>query len=153
MTFFRQTVKTAIAACVLLTSAKGDDQGYTLNVVPFMSLQAMRGPDFAIHPQTPANVVLSTSRWRARSSSPTGSTVTFETNHAFRNTTDPTIKRDAVLRLTQLQVPPTGGWAIAVTEDQTNYAGGDEVTTVSMSSSGAGMQMVRMEVEFITGEL
>lgn len=149
----RHILSVFAAFCTVVTSTSADDQNYTLNVIPFMSLEALRGPNFAEHPLTADNVVLSDSRWRARSSSTTGSTVTFETNHSFWNTTAPEIKRDAILRLTRLQGPPTGGWTITVAEDQTDYASGDEVASVSMASVGPGMQMVRMEVEFITGNL
>ena len=153
MKWNRYILSVIAASGALVTSTDADDQNYTLKVIPFMSLEALRGPDFAEHPLTADNVVLSNSRWRARSSSSTGSTVTFETNHSFWNTTIPGNKRDAILRLTRLQGPPTGGWSIAVAQDQTNYASGDEVASVSMASVGPGMQMVRMEVEFITGNL
>ena len=133
MKLLRHNPGVVAVACLLLNSATADDLGFTVNVVPFMSLEAMRGPTFATHPMTPANVVLANSRWRARSSSPTGSTVTFETNHSFWNASDSSFKRDAILRLTQLQGPPTGGWSITVAEDQTNYISGDETATVSMT--------------------
>lgn len=147
------TAVATIAIFAMVPASGSDNLTYTLNAIPFMSLEALRGPAFAEHPLTSDNVVLSNSRWRARSSSNTGSTVTFETNHSFWNDAEPSVKRDAILRLTRLQGPRTGGWSIAVAEDQTNYASGDEVATVSMSSTAAGMQMVRMEVEFITGDV
>ena len=43
-----------------------------------------------------------------------------------------------------------GGWTITVAQDQTDDAAGNEV---SMPSTKAGMQTVRMEVEFTTGDL
>ena len=79
--------------------------------------------------------------------------MTFQTDHAFRNLAAPAYKRDAILRLTRLQGPKKGGWTITVAQDQTDYAAGNEVATVSMSSTKDGMQIVRMEVEFITGNL
>lgn len=150
-------LKILVALSVVLLWAKQSvaqvEFSFGVDVLPFMSLEALRGPTSAVHPLTNANVVLSDSRWRARSSSSTGSTVTFATNHSFWNTTDGATKRDAILRLTRLQGPPTGGWNIDVAQDQTDYTNGDEVATVAMSSMAPGMQMARMEVEFVTGDL
>ena len=155
LSVMRQFIRILAVVCSFAASSVGaqDSTDYTVVVPAAMSLEALRGPAVAVHPLTTANVVLTDSRWRARSSSPTGSTVVFQTDHSFWNQEDPAFKRDAIIRLTQLQGPPQGGWTINVAQDQTNYAGGDEVATVSMSSTAAGMQMVRMEVEFITGDL
>lgn len=146
-----------VTSVVLLWAQQGVAQqvqfSFGVNVLPFMSLEALRGPASATHPLTADNVVLADSRWRARSSSATGSTVTFATNHSFWNTTDGTTKRDAILRLTRLQGPRSGGWEIDIAQDQTDYANGDEVATVTMSSTAPGMQVARMEVEFVTGDL
>lgn len=147
-------------ACLIVTfsaitqTAFGQNQAdYSVFIPASMSLEAMRPPDSATHPMTPANVVLSDSRWRARSSSTTGSTVTFRTDHSFWNLDGSGYKRDAIVRLTRLQGPPHGNWTIDVAQDQTDYANGDEVAQVTMSSTAPGMQMVRMEVEFVTGDL
>lgn len=135
------------------TGSAQETSVFAVSVVPFMSLEALRGPTSADHPLTPGNVVLADSRWRARSSSATGSTVTFETSHSFWNTTDGITKRDAILRLTRLQGPPAGGWNIDVAQAQTDFGNGNEVATVIMSSTAPGMQMARLEVEFVTGDV
>lgn len=133
--------------------AQSGDNFYTLSVPPFMSLTPLRGPQFRRHPNTSANVVFNNSLWWARTASSTGSTVTFATDTPFQHTTNPRYQRDARLRLPRMFVSPGAGWQFDTQVDQTDYAAGDDIAMVQVSSTGPGVALIFLEVTFITGDV
>jgi hypothetical protein len=118
-----------------------------------MEIRAMGGAKAATHPMTAANVTFVDERWQARTSSGTGSTVRFTTDHAFRHLTDASYKRDAQLRLKRLTGSSNSGWKFDTVTDTTNYAIGDETATVQVSCTAPGVANIWMDVTFITGSL
>lgn len=50
-------------------------------------------------------------------------------------------------------VSPGSGWAFETNADQTDYAIGDEVATVQVTSETAGVALIFMNVDFITGDV
>lgn len=136
-----------------IASAQTFDNTFTITVPPAMTLTALRGPQFQNHPNTAANLTFTNSVWMARTASANGSTVTFTTDHAFQNVSAPSLKRDVQLRLPFMFVSPGSGWAFDTNVDQTNYAAGDEVAMVQVSSQTAGVALIFMNVTFITGDV
>lgn len=138
------------SACAQVAS---HSQDYVIHVPPFMSLDALRGEQFMNHPQTGGDLTFTNSIWWARTSSATGSTVLFSTDHAFQNESDPAYRRDVRLRSPRMFVTPGAGWKYDRFVDQTDYAVGDEVASVQVSSSRSGSALIYLEVTFLTGDL
>ncbi len=130
-----------------------DSSSYTVRVAPFMHLSAMGADRFETHPMTGANVTFSNQLWFARTSSGTGSTVRFSTDHAFHHVSSPSFKRDARLRLTRISGTASARWRFDSFDDQTNYAAGDETATVQVSCQSPGNAVIFMNVYFVTGNL
>ena len=130
-----------------------DGARYTIRIDPFMQLTALGADRTAIHPLTPSNITFAGQTWFARTSSSTGSTIQWTTDHSFWNTADPSYRRDARLRLTRIVGSAISGWQFDTVQDQTNTVGGDETALVQVSSQRAGNAIIWMDVTFITGNL
>lgn len=126
---------------------------FVLTVPAYMELTALRGPQFQSHPGTAADLTFTNSVWWARTASASGSTVTFTTDRAFQNVADASKKRDVRLRLPFMYVSPGSGWEFETNTDQSDYAIGDEIAAVQVTSSSAGVALVFMQVTFITGDV
>lgn len=154
-----RTIAIAIAMLsVVLTAAEshaqvGDASKYTISVNPYMELTALGADRITNHPMTPANIVFTNQTWFARTSSNSGSTVRWTTDHSFWNTADPSYRRDARLRLTRIIGSGVSGWQFDTILDQTNTAAGDESATVQVSCRRPGNAIIWMDVTFITGNL
>lgn len=147
-----------ITLTALLCSCEGSRaqslaNNFTLTVPAYMELTALRGPQFQNHPGTSADLTFSNSVWWARTASASGSTVTFTTDHAFQNVANPTQKRDVRLRLPYMYVSPGSGWAFETNVDQSNYALGDDIAAVQVTSTSAGVALIFMQVTFLTGDV
>lgn len=132
--------------------AQSSDANYTVHIPPFMALDALRGPQYRMHPGTSSDILMTNSLWWARTASGTGSTVTFSTDDPFQNTGNSDYERDVRLRIPNMFVSPGSGWAFDTATDQTNYAAGDDVATVQVSSDTAGVALIVLHVTFITGD-
>lgn len=130
-----------------------DNTLYTVHVGPEMQLRALGGPRTATHPMTAANVTFANQNWQAKTSSGTGSTVQFQSDHAFHNPPNAIYKRDVRLQLTQISGTASSGWQFDTVADTTNYAAGDETATVEVSCRRPGNAIIKMNVIFITGNL
>lgn len=154
-----RTVAIAIAVLsVLLTASEAhaqvaDTANYTISINPYMELTALGADRVANHPLTPADIVFTNQTWFARTSSSTGSTIRWTTDHSFWNSADPSYRRDARLRLTRVVGSGVSGWQFDVIQDQTNTAAGDETATVQVSGRRAGNAVIWMDVTFFTGNL
>ena len=133
--------------------AQSQDSNYTVRIPPFMSLTALRGPQFQNHPGTSADILMTNSLWFARTASGTGSTVTLSTDRAFENVGNASYKRDVRLRIPTMYVSPGSGWEFDTALDQTDYAAGDETATVQVSSDSAGVALILLHVTFLTGDV
>ncbi len=130
-----------------------DNMVYRLHVAPAMELRALSGDRTATHPMTAANVSFIGQNWQAKTSSGTGSTVQFKSDHAFHNLSDSNYKRDVRLQLTQISGSAGSGWQFDTIVDTTNYAAADETATVQVSCRQPGNALIKMNVFFITGNL
>lgn len=142
---------TALAALCVQTLFAADDTVYTVHVSPFMQIDAMTADRTATHPLTTGNISFTNNRWFARTSSGTGSTVRFSTDHAFQHVASPSSQRDARLTLTSLAGNSSARWQYDVVTDTTNYAAGDGTATVQVSSRAPGTAIINMRVDFLTG--
>lgn len=137
---------------LMSSPVSGQDSAlYRVHVSPFMQLDAMTPNRTAVHPMTAGNVVFTSNRWFARSSSITGSTVRLSTDHAFQHVSNATQKRDARLTLTGMSGSSGAGWHYNVVSDTTNYLAGDDIATVQVSSTAPGNALIMLRVDFITG--
>ena len=130
-----------------------DDVIYKVHVPPDMQLKALGSSQTTTHPMTTGNVTFSNQRWQARTSSGTGSTVRFSSDHAFRNLSDSNYERDVRLQLTRIVGTAGSGWRFDTTVDTTNYAAADETATVQVSCTRPGNSIIWMDVIFMTGNL
>ncbi|MBL8813573.1 MAG: hypothetical protein JNM43_25635 [Planctomycetaceae bacterium] len=142
---------TALITLTVRNVSAADDTVYTVHVSPFMQIDAMTADRTATHPLTAGNVSFTNNRWFARTSSGTGSTVRFSTDHAFQHVASPSSQRDARLTLTNMVGNSSGRWQYDVVTDVTNYAAGDGTATVQVSSRAPGTAIITMRVDFLTG--
>ena len=142
---------TLITDCAVAQTS--DSARYTIRIDPFMQLTALGADRTAIHPLTNSNISFLSQAWFARTSSSTGSTIQWTTDHSFWNTADPSYRRDARLRLTRIVGSGISGWRFDTVQDQTNTAAGDETALVQVSSQRAGNAIIWMDVTFLTGDL
>lgn len=149
----RLAILTILTAWLAPTASAQDEKRFKVHVPPFMQLVAVSADGLKTHPMTGSDVTFSNQRWRARTSSATGSTIRFSTDHAFRNLTSPAYKRDVRLRLTRIVGTGRAGWAFDTITDTTDYANGDEIATVQVSGNGPGTASFFMDITFITGNL
>lgn len=147
----RNTLFIVAAMLLLQPLTASDDTVYTVRVSPFMQLDALTADRTATHPLTAGNITFANNRWFARTSSGTGSTIRFSTDHAFQHVASPTSQRDARLTLTNLVGNSSAGWQYDAVTDTTNYAAGDGTATVQVSSRAPGTAVITMRVEFLTG--
>jgi len=147
----RNTLFIVAAMLLLQPLTASDDTVYTVRVSPFMQLDALTTDRTATHPLTAGNITFANNRWFARTSSGTGSTIRFSTDHAFQHVASPTSQRDARLTLTNLVGNSSAGWQYDAVTDTTNYAAGDGTATVQVSSRAPGTTVITMRVEFLTG--
>ena len=106
-----------------------------------------------MHPGTISDLLMTNSLWWARTASGSGSTVTLFTDQAFQNVGNADYKRDVGLRIPRMYVSPGSGWTYARTADQTDYAAGDEVASVQVSSESTGTALILLQVTFVTGDV
>jgi hypothetical protein len=130
-----------------------DSTQYKVRIAPVMQLDVLSPNLTATHPMTGSDVMFSGQLWSARTSSGTGATIRFTTDHAFRHVNSPSFKRDARLRLTRISGNSSARWRFDVADDRTNHASGDETATVQVSSTGPGNATITMNVQFLTGNL
>ncbi len=155
----RTTLRVLVAAvAILIASETGHAQStdtarYTVSIVPYMELTALTADRTANHTLSGGNIVFTNNQWFARTSSSTGSTIRWTTDHSFWNMSDNSYRRDARLRLTRLVGSATSGWQLDTIQDQTNTAAGDETAAVQVSSRRPGNSITWMEVTFITGNV
>ena len=130
-----------------------DATRYQVRVAPAMQLDALSPNRTATHPMTGSDVMFSSQLWSARTTSGTGATIRFTTDHAFRHVNSPGFKRDARLRLTRISGNSSARWRFDVADDRTDYASGDETAAVQVSCTGPGNATITMNVQFLTGNL
>lgn len=130
-----------------------DSTQYRLHIAPAMQLDALSPDRTSTHPMTGSDVMFSGQIWSARTTSGTGSTIRFTTDHAFWHVNSPTFKRDARLRLTRISGNSSARWRFDVANDRTDYASGNETAAVQVSCTGPGSAIITMNVQFLTGNL
>ena len=130
-----------------------DATRYQVRVAPAMQLDALSPNRTATHPMTGSDVMFSSQLWSARTTSGTGATIRFTTDHAFRHVNSSGFKRDARLRLTRISGNSSARWRFDVADDRTDYASGDETAAVQVSCTGPGNATITMNVQFLTGNL
>jgi hypothetical protein len=102
---------------------------------------------------TAGNVNFNHQLWLARTSSATGSTVKFSSDHAFPNLSGSDYKRDVRLQIARIVGTASSGWQIDTDVDTTNYAAADETATVQLSSNRPGNKVIWLNVRFLTDNL
>ena len=150
-------VRQFIPAILLLAAVQEiyaqDSTRYQVRIAPSMQLDALSPDRTATHPMTGSDVMFSGQIWSARTTSGTGSTIRFTTDHAFWHVNSPGFKRDARLRLTRISGNSSARWRFDVADDRTDYANGDETAAVQVSCTGPGNAIITMNVQFLTGNL
>ena len=151
------SVRQFLLAMLLLLAAQEsyaqDSTRYQVRIAPAMQLDALSPSRTATHPMTGSDIMFSGQLWSARTTSGTGSTIRFTTDHAFWHVNNPSFKRDARLRLTRISGNSSARWRFDNADDRTDYASGDETAAVQVSSTGPGNAIITMNVQFLTGNL
>ena len=77
--------------------------------------------------------------------------MTFETDQAFTNISNPIAKRNVqlVLEIDTVKTKPKPKWKLIQGTDQTDYNSGDELAVVQAESKKAGPAFFRLQVNFI----
>ena len=102
------------------------------------------------HNQTDANQVFPAQSWVAQCNNSLGAVLNMSTATAFRNTVGATTyKRNAQLALALASSDAGSGWSVTTASDATNYAGADEVATVSARSTAPGDASFNLTVTFL----
>lgn len=102
------------------------------------------------HDETDGNQAFPQQLWIVKGNTLTGVTVSFTTQSAFTNVTDPTFKRNALIALSVGSSLGPATWSVTQASDQTNYALNDENAVVQASSNGVGRAVFNLAVTFIT---
>ena len=142
-----------LCASAPIAMTANDNAVYKVHIAPDMQLRALGPARTTTHPMTAGNVSFNNQLWSARTSSATGSTVTFSSDHAFHNQSDVNYKRDARLQLTRIVGTSSSGWQFDTVTDTTNYAAADETATVQVSCRRPGNATIWLNVSFLTGNL
>ncbi|MCA9036423.1 MAG: hypothetical protein KDA91_14915 [Planctomycetaceae bacterium] len=129
-----------------------DSTNYQVRIPGQIVIRALDPAIVEAHPGTNDDVVMADQRWFALSTSRSGATVRFSTDHAFHNLSNAAYKRDARIQITRIQGTRSARWGFDAPIDQTNYAAGDEVATVQVSSRGPGLVYCWLDVTFLTDD-
>jgi hypothetical protein len=90
--------------------------------------------------------------WQVSGTFPSGLTVDFSTDGAFRNQRTANAQRDVSLGLTLGASDGSGAWIVAAAQDQSHYATGDITALVRAESDGPGRADLLLDVLFLTGD-
>ncbi len=102
------------------------------------------------HDESDENQTFPQQLWTVKGNTLTGVTVSFATQSAFTNVTDPTFKRNALVALSVDSSLGPATWNVTQASDQTNYAANYENAVVQASSNGVGRAVFNLSVAFIT---
>ncbi len=142
-----------LVAAQVAQSALTDNQKFTVTVAKNVSITAPVADQSVpmADPESNANVSFPAQVWNVKGNTHTGVAVTFSTDQAFTNTTDSAYKRDAQLTLAEASHTGPATWTIGGTgTDSTDYAGGDGVATVTVTSDKPGQANFNLTVDFLT---
>lgn len=133
-------------ACLSCASADAQDQNFRVRVPGLVSINASNHFEQIIHDQSDGNQTFDWQAWQVVCNNAKGAFLTFETDQAFTNTTNPSIKRDVALLLEKVSGDK---WKVHTATDQTDYAGGDEVALVEARTNKATDGEFRLRVTFL----
>lgn len=149
----RLTIGAAIYGTAIFVACLGcgslqaqQDETYRIRVPGLVSINASNHFEQIIHDETDANQRFDWQHWQVVCNNPVGAVLTFETDQAFTHTTNPSFKRDVRLRLRKNGAPR---WTITQGQDQTDYAGGDEIAVVEAETNRASDGAFRLRVIFL----
>jgi hypothetical protein len=135
-----------IAACLSCASTDAQDQRFRIRVPGIVAINASNHFEQIIHDETDADQIFDAQNWQVVCNNAAGAVLQFETDQAFTHTTNPSIKRDVHLALKKDKGP---NWKVTIKNDQTDYAGGDEVALVEADTKKASDGSFDLTVTFL----
>jgi len=140
-----------LIGCGTACAQTTDSETFRIRVPGEVSINATNHFAALAHDETDNNQTFPWQLWEIVSRGSKGAIVTFETDHAFTNTSNSSSKRDVqlVLEIDTIKTKPKPKWKLIQGTDQTDYNGGDEVAVVSADSKKAGPAYFRLQVNFI----
>lgn len=144
----------ALAFCGNLVHAQDlqDDQRFRIRVPGVVSINATNHSAHIIHDFTENFQRFDWQPWQVVCNNAAGAVVTFETDQPFTHTTQPSVKRDVFLFLSdsvETSVFPREAWRVRRATDETNYKSGYNVAKVWAEVDAPQDAKLHLKVEFL----
>ena len=135
----------------LLPAESTSRQAFLVHVPPRLSIKAPLLAAQAELAPDQTQVEFSPQAWDIAANSPAGATVQFATEHCFHNLNDPTIRRDAQLKVSIVSQSPSAAWMVTQAQSETEYQLGQEAAAVQVRSMKPGSAVLGLTVTFLNG--
>lgn len=146
------TVATSLVTVQTATAQTSGDQTFTVIVPTSISITPPNNAVELTHDLSDSTQAFPPQTWLVRGNVGAGVTVTFTAETPFIHATDPNSKRDLQLGVAVGSKQGSANWTVGTATDATNYSGGTNNATVTVSSNGAGRASLNLSVGFITEE-